>query len=358
MAKGSFTPPSVDTNNIQQLPDIVTDQAVPLKELFDKVGADIIAYVTNTLIAELNGDGGSNKIGHDSPNLASDNVEDALEELQANIQSAVIGGIPDGTITDIKLSDAAGQIKDRVSMAEGDISALQTDVSYIESDLNYLTATISSRQIRVPKVGNLPVTRFRISSSIATGSQITISFDSGATSLPLVDTDLGAITKIESGIHELVFDTTRYILNPFGQVKEKVSKTGDIMTGDLTVPTINGKTPAYAVTPTETVITTGFASGWSGSVSIRKNQEGQKKVRYDLTKTSDIAFGDIPFTLDSQYRPLTTEDILAFSFAADGNVINGALTAGFINTDGNLVLIPTGSVTANVRRIRFSATFY
>ena len=47
------------------------------------------------------------------------------------------------------------------------------------------------------------------------------------------------------------------------QLVQKVSKTGDAMIGNLDVPTINSKTPAYAIVPVEKVITSGFTSGLS-----------------------------------------------------------------------------------------------
>jgi parallel beta-helix repeat protein len=89
MAKQIITPSTIDVDNIQLLPDVVVGQATELKVLFDKSPTDEKTYINDTLIAELNGDNGSKKIGHDSTNITADNVGDALEEIkiQANTGS-------------------------------------------------------------------------------------------------------------------------------------------------------------------------------------------------------------------------------------------------------------------------------
>lgn len=83
MAKKPITQNSVDVNNIQNLPDLVVGQAVSLKTTFDKTGADTKTYINNTLITELNGNDGSFKIGHNSTNITANNVNEALEEVNA-----------------------------------------------------------------------------------------------------------------------------------------------------------------------------------------------------------------------------------------------------------------------------------
>jgi hypothetical protein len=115
MAKLPISPSTVTVTNIQAQADIVIGEATALKVAFDKAGADEKTYINDVLIPELNGDNGSKKIGHDSANLTSDNVADALEELLVEAQQAQAGTIMDGVVTDAKLSDAAGNIKDRFS---------------------------------------------------------------------------------------------------------------------------------------------------------------------------------------------------------------------------------------------------
>jgi hypothetical protein len=104
MAKQSITPSSVTVTNIQALDDIVIGQAESLKTTFDKTGLDEKTYINNTLITELNGDNGSKKIGHDSFNLCSDNVADALEEVRQIAVDAQSGAIIDRSIEAVKIA--------------------------------------------------------------------------------------------------------------------------------------------------------------------------------------------------------------------------------------------------------------
>lgn len=102
MAKQSITQPTFSVNNIQSLPTVVKNQATSLKQTFDKVGLDIKDYLI-ALLAEINGNDGSKKIGHNSLNISSDNVNDALEELYTSIATVVLGEIPNNSITNAKL---------------------------------------------------------------------------------------------------------------------------------------------------------------------------------------------------------------------------------------------------------------
>jgi hypothetical protein len=122
MAKQSITQSTVNVTNIQSLPDIVIGQATELKTTFDKTGLDTKTYINTVLIAELNGDDGSKKIGHNSINITSDNVSEAIEEIRDIAIQAQAGTIIDGSILDVKLSNVAGQIKDRVSTLESEIA--------------------------------------------------------------------------------------------------------------------------------------------------------------------------------------------------------------------------------------------
>ena len=104
MAKGSFTNFTEDVENHQSQPQKPTLSWQNLQVLFDKAVVDIKAWLNTTLLGELNADGGSNKIGHDSTNITSDNVQEALEEVRAIAVDAQAGSIVDGSITDAKLN--------------------------------------------------------------------------------------------------------------------------------------------------------------------------------------------------------------------------------------------------------------
>lgn len=124
MAKQSITAPSYATNNVSSLPIIVKNQAVPYQTTLDKASVDIKAYETN-LIAELNGNDGSKKIGHSTANFASNNVADALEELKTDLQGITQGGVADGSITNVKLSNAPGDILATVTQLTSDVADLE-----------------------------------------------------------------------------------------------------------------------------------------------------------------------------------------------------------------------------------------
>src|SRR6056297_1669985 len=97
MAKKNITQSTYDTNNVQQLEDQVKGQAKTVKETFDKASLDIRTYINTVLIPQLEqttlNDGGSNRIGHNTPDINADNVADGLEELQQAIQDIVAGEI-------------------------------------------------------------------------------------------------------------------------------------------------------------------------------------------------------------------------------------------------------------------------
>jgi len=115
--------PTYVTNNVQQLPNIVENQASSLQVVFDKASVDIKAYETQ-LTADLNGNDGSKKIGHSSLNVTSNNVSDALEELKADLVGISQGSVADGAVTDVKLSNDPTAIKARVAGIESSIGGL------------------------------------------------------------------------------------------------------------------------------------------------------------------------------------------------------------------------------------------
>lgn len=148
MAKQSITAPSYATNNVQNLDIAQENKELITQAVFDKASVDIKAY-ENQLIAELNGNDGSKKIGHNSTNITSNNVSDALEEIITAINDVTLGDIPNGSITDAKLNSdiKVGSLatlttteKTNVVGAINEIDLLLsdtiTDLSTVETDLN------------------------------------------------------------------------------------------------------------------------------------------------------------------------------------------------------------------------------
>jgi hypothetical protein len=173
--KQAITPSSVGVTNIQAQPDIVIGQATALKVAFDKTGLDEKTYINSTLISELNGDNGSKKIGHDSPSITADNVGDAIEEVWTNI---VMGQVSNGSIIDVKLSDAAGNIKDRFATHLADYASLLINSKYPPSPYvaavgNGIADDTAALQVLLTYIGTngggslyLPTGTYKISSRL------------------------------------------------------------------------------------------------------------------------------------------------------------------------------------------------
>lgn len=99
-----------------RLYDVMSSEEV--KQAFDSRGEEL-REIYNQLIDKLqdvtDGDSGADNVKATPISNSPDTVQGILEWLKSQIDLAVLGGIPDGTITDVKLSDAEGQIKEIVN---------------------------------------------------------------------------------------------------------------------------------------------------------------------------------------------------------------------------------------------------
>jgi hypothetical protein len=211
--------PTYPTNTIQSFPSLVENQASTMQAAFDKGTLDGKEYQV-TLTADLNGNDGSKKIGHDSPNISSDNVSDAIEEVYAAIASTVLGEIPDNSITNAKLAIDAkvGSLatlntteKANVVGAINEINAyavgLPNKVNTIETDLNIVrtakTTTGSNVALSVDTDGTFDLTRngniLTIIPNVANTGTITINVDGqGAIGIRKAN-DAGTLVVLEAG---------------------------------------------------------------------------------------------------------------------------------------------------------------
>jgi uncharacterized membrane protein len=101
--------------NVQALLDDPTQTATQLKVIFDKAGTDIVAYLNTVLLPALEentvGTSGAENIGCGAiAGVTGTRVRAMLEDLKAQIDAAVIGTIPDASITASKM--AADMTKD------------------------------------------------------------------------------------------------------------------------------------------------------------------------------------------------------------------------------------------------------
>jgi len=135
MAKKILTQAAYDTDNIQSQPDQVKGQPTALKLAFDQTGIDAKTYTNTTQLAELQSetpnDAGANAIGAEGT-FGTDNVGDELKAVKDALDGVVLGQIPDGSLTDVKLSNADGQIKDTVSKNTSYISGNARDIARLE----------------------------------------------------------------------------------------------------------------------------------------------------------------------------------------------------------------------------------
>lgn len=105
---------------LSDLPN-ATDGLTPaqLKAKFDEGGDSLKDYINNTLIPSLeaiaDGNSGADNIGATPIGESPSTVQGILEWLKGQIDSTVLGQIPDGSITDVKLSDSETEIKARFS---------------------------------------------------------------------------------------------------------------------------------------------------------------------------------------------------------------------------------------------------
>lgn len=117
-----------DLNIIQALADLPndTDGLTPaqLKAKFDEAVNLLKTYLNDTLIAELesttDGSSGADRIGATALNAFSgETVQAILEYLKTQIDNTVLGQIPDGSVTEVKLSfDLATQTELNAHLAD------------------------------------------------------------------------------------------------------------------------------------------------------------------------------------------------------------------------------------------------
>jgi hypothetical protein len=108
----------------------------------------------------------------------------------------------------------------------------------------YPTATVVSRQIRIPKNNASKTTRFYLSANIIVGTAITVSLDGGTTSKTLKNIEGANVIDLEKGYYEVIADASFFTLRPNGIIKEFYGSGVDGVlntTGNITLTsTLNG----------------------------------------------------------------------------------------------------------------------
>jgi hypothetical protein len=112
----AFTRLTQDLNIIAKLDDEPNDEggltAAAFRAKFDEAGLAAQGFLNNTLIGELEsaetGASGASNIGFaPTDGVSETNVQDAIENVQAQIAGVALGAIPDGSVTASKLADEA-----------------------------------------------------------------------------------------------------------------------------------------------------------------------------------------------------------------------------------------------------------
>lgn len=126
---------------------------------------------------------------------------------------------------------------------------------------------------------------------------------------------------------------------------------GDLLTDVLVSDVVSSvETFVYpSMTPTETVVTSGFAVEWSGTVSMYKSRENLCVTQVQLNKSADISVGaGTLYTLPASpinYRPKRNLIETVTLYDAGGNIITGARAWVNILTDGSVILRSAGTIT-------------
>lgn len=352
MAKQSFTLASWATTTIRQLPVRIKGQATTVQTSFDKASEDILNFTNTHLIAELSSGDGANRIGFSDPGFASDNVGDGLVELKTELGNVVTGQIPDGTITEPKLDTGlADKINGKANLVGGNAFTGNQTVETINNRpiQTSLTDTTTNALIGV---GSFGVTHWALQGNAITGS---------ANNLPrgtvcLCDTTTMAGLPPLAGL---------YIVSTYGNAN---------LTGTLWQTALHGATSnmyartvgitdwrpvAFAEAPTVTTITSGFASGWSGSIVTRKSGN-TVQVAINLTKNTDVSVSELLYTLPIGLRPsdLMIPPLTLWDSGATASIA-GNSSYMLLSTNGELTLSQnTGSTTLNARRVFYFVISY
>ena len=115
------------------------------------------------------------------------------------------------------------------------------------------------------------------------------------------------------------------------------------------------------VVPTEITISTGFASGWSGDIKYRINQEGLKTLVLSVEKTTDLTttaetIATIP-AIASTY-PFGCSTISSLWTGSFATRVQGAMCEIRVDTSGNIKITSIGSVTATAKAINGTLMSY
>lgn len=108
--------------------------------------------------------------------------------------------------------------------------------------------------------------------------------------------------------------------------------------------------------PIENIITSGFASGWTGEIRYDKYREGDMHIQVTLTKSSDYGGGGtLLYTFPAGNRPAGTEVKQIMLLTTGGGIVLGSEAVCYIDSAGALRIVTKAVTTlTNARKIMCS----
>lgn len=406
MPKQAISTSTVGVTNIQSLPDIVIGDASNLKATFDKTGLDEKTYINTVLIPELNGNDGSKKIGHNSPNLGSDNVADGLEEVRLIAVQAQAGDILPNSITntelglDVKVGSLASltttekssvvgainEIDGEVSTLSGNVSSLTTSLGTVQTDLNIVrtakTTTGSAVALAVDTDGTFDLTRNGniltvIPNATNTGS-VTINVDGQGAKTIKKANDSGTLVNLEAGDikinvpTQLVRDTVSdfFVYAPKGGSNIKSIQNGNatltLSTTNITISSVNVSNAIVkiSVSATGTNTNTNLVSATLTSPTnlelIVNSTGGGLNVQWDVIEFNNVkskqvgntGFGSPTGNFNISITNVNfLKSMLFFSYDSptSSTTIANAMVSGNLTSNTNILFIKKTATIYNVK---------
>lgn len=188
--------------------------------------------------------------------------------------------------------------------------------------------------------------------------------DSGADNVKATTISGLTSTSVQGLLEELKLLVDTQLPTPNGSITNAKLAT-DVKVGSLATLLTTIKTSVVGainelftnkcdkITPTGTVITTGFATNWTGSIYCQVNQENLKTYSISLTKSVDISTAETIYTLPVELRPNRPSVTLINLQTTAGVGIANSFAVIAIGTNGTIIIAPVPSSTlTNARLIR------
>lgn len=370
------------SNPVSSLPDHPSAEgitAAALKAVFDSNANNEIKIsvngIINNLLSKTINDSGADNIGSTViPGVTGENVRAQLVALKNLIDAVVLGQIPDGTITDAKLSNAPGQIKEQIeNLFDNNGIVKKTYINYqYPNDKWYRLWHNDTSAQGINEI--LQVTSYSGTGAQAHTFTLLVNSVHNQLSVRLLSSSkvpaVIGITKIRAVFPNAQWTAGRYIdlfitgLTSTIEIScKKISVLGksNVTTGIFAetlqeAPTISGTQISTEIemsaTPSGRVVTdvqpswlnATLQSGWTGTLQYRKNQIGQIEIKFDLTAGTITASTNVT-NLPADYRPSNLYSIILGYKTANGT----GIPIFWASNSGNIAMNASSGVSTGDR---------